>query len=485
MPRKIIPILTGIFLFFGCTIAQASVIINEVQLNPTEERFIELYNSGDSVVDLTNWYIQRKTQTGSSFGSLVSKTHFESKTINANSYFLISKSAMDNADIILDNLTLTESNTIQLKNSDQEIVDKIGWGSASDCDGTCAPNPIVGESIQKIGSSWTVSSPTPKAENQISQTNSTDNNTTDDSATSSDNYVAGNADSSDSTITAKTKTTETSKIKTKISTKTFSFMGIPIEFSATATGYSNEPLSYGKYFWNFGDGDSKETGVNNPTKLTHIFLYEGEYTVALEYFQNNNSLNPDASDKIIIKVIKADISISSVGDEKDFFVEILNNTSYDADLSKWILAGNGKIFTLPNNTILGPKKKIILSSKITGFSVFDKNALKLLNPQGEIIFNYLPPTSKISESNTNKNIAVAKPTIETPKETPQVSSENLGAVAVKSEENISNAKDNFIYGIFGLFAFLGISASATYFIRNRNRKSVSSIPGSDFEIIDE
>ena len=66
----------------------ASVVINEVQVSPTEERFLELYNNGSSSIDLTDWYIQRKTATGSDFGSLVSKTYFQNKIIKTDGYFL-------------------------------------------------------------------------------------------------------------------------------------------------------------------------------------------------------------------------------------------------------------------------------------------------------------------------------------------------------------------------------------------------------------
>ncbi len=60
--------------FLVAQVASAAVVINEIQILPTSERFIELYNSGSSDVDLTGWYIQRKTATGSSFGSLVTST---------------------------------------------------------------------------------------------------------------------------------------------------------------------------------------------------------------------------------------------------------------------------------------------------------------------------------------------------------------------------------------------------------------------------
>jgi len=155
------------------------ILISEVQISPIAKRFIELYNPNNSTVDLTNWYIQRKTQTGSNFISLVSKTHLNSKTINAYGYFLISRSTSGAVDIVLSDLTLAESNTIQLKNPNGEIADKVGWGQAQDFETSPAQNP---QTDQTIGRKWIegmgyqdidnnsidfeIQSPTPKAKNE-------------------------------------------------------------------------------------------------------------------------------------------------------------------------------------------------------------------------------------------------------------------------------------------------------------------------------
>ncbi|MBI5148012.1 MAG: lamin tail domain-containing protein, partial [Parcubacteria group bacterium] len=127
----------------------AKILISEIQTSPTNKRFIELYNPNDSAVDLTGWYMQRKTQSGTGFTSLISKTHFENKTIPARGYFLISRDSLNGSDIVLDNLTLTESNAIQIKNQNGEAVDKAGWGGANDCEGNCAAEPPSGQSIQR------------------------------------------------------------------------------------------------------------------------------------------------------------------------------------------------------------------------------------------------------------------------------------------------------------------------------------------------
>ena len=171
-----------IVVFFSWVgVVNASVVINEIQLNPTEERFIELYNSGSSSVDLTDWYIQRKTASGSTFGSLVSKTYFDGLNIEASDYLLISRTSLNNPDIIVDNLTLTESNTIQIKNSKQEVVNIFEWDNINE-----------GESIQRISDgNWIIGLPTPGEENKEA-IDSSDNNL------SSENNVSNTGSSSSS-----------------------------------------------------------------------------------------------------------------------------------------------------------------------------------------------------------------------------------------------------------------------------------------------
>ena len=159
------------------------ILISEIQISPIEERFIELYNPNDQDVDLTGWYIQRKTETGTSWDSLISSTKFEGKSIQPQSHFLIGRTSTFSPEILLEDLTLTENNVISLKNPNREIVDKVGWGTAQDYEGAPTLNPQSGKSI---GRKWIegtgyqdtdnnsvdfeIQTPTPKAKNQSQPT---------------------------------------------------------------------------------------------------------------------------------------------------------------------------------------------------------------------------------------------------------------------------------------------------------------------------
>ena len=127
------------------------ILISEMQISPIGERFIELYNQTNEEVNLTNWYIQRKTATSSSWNSFVTSTQFEGKLICAQCHFLIARDATLSPDILLSTLTLTEDNAIRLRSSKGETVDLLGWGQAQESETSPAPNP---PSSNSIGRKW-------------------------------------------------------------------------------------------------------------------------------------------------------------------------------------------------------------------------------------------------------------------------------------------------------------------------------------------
>lgn len=149
---------------------KTKILISEAQISPLGERFVELYNPNSQIVNLTGWYLQRKTQTGDSFNSFITSTNFEGKSIGPLSYFLISSSTQ--ADIF-SSLTLTEANSLRLKNPEQEIIDEVNWD-----------NPSAGKSW---GRQWSTTSqsynnfelqtPTPRAQNQSPGQSSGDTST--------------------------------------------------------------------------------------------------------------------------------------------------------------------------------------------------------------------------------------------------------------------------------------------------------------------
>ena len=503
MSKKIILFFVGAFLFFESNIVFANVSINEIMYAPVNGgayEWIEVFNSGSISFDLNDWRFFNNKDDSSPLrlqkGSGILGSGEYAIITNTSNVDSFSGIVFSSSQFSLPDDSVKYNTYKAISDSNKQIIDSVTY------DTSLGGSKESGYSLSKISNSWKAALPTPGAKN-ISSSPNNSNNINDNTLVATINDNVQNI----TEIKTKTKIVEIPKIKTEIKSNVYAFVGIPLEFDVNTTGYSGESLFQGKYFWNFGDGDSKEIKASNINKFTHTFFYEGEYTVSVEYFTNYYSTTPDAVDKMIIKVIPANILISKIGDEKDFFVEISNDTNYDSNLSNWALLGNEKSFIFPKNTILKSKNKIILSPKITGFSILDKDVLKLVNSQMETIFSYSSSPNILPVEILDKNIIKTKAPITKPiYSVPQDnlinmdlntnnninSLENILEMKVPFDNGVAGAiksdipvKDNFKYGIFGLFAFLGISTSLAYFIRTHNRGFVSKKIGDDFEILDE
>ncbi|MFQ5662191.1 MAG: lamin tail domain-containing protein [Candidatus Paceibacteria bacterium] len=333
--------------------ANAQVVINEVQISPIDERFIELYNMSDSDIDMTGWYLQRKTATGSSFSSLVTSSNFENKTIKVGGYFLISRNPIVNADIVLNTLTLTESNTIRLRNSEREDIDYLEWGNINE-----------GESYQKmLSGEWTVTFPTPGAQNETSE-----------SGQESQQQEESSEPSSSSSSSSSNFPTE-QQIFADAGGDKIVVVGADTLFEGKSLGLKKEPLLNARYVWNFGNGETKEG-----QKVLHYYKYPGEYVVML----NVSSGEYSATDRIIVNAYPAELAISKIERE---FIEIHNKSDRELNLSWWQLQSGNERFMIPKDTIILANKKLIFSSEVTGLNTHtnthtNTNNVSLLYPNG-------------------------------------------------------------------------------------------------------
>jgi len=135
----------------GSSVSYPKILISEVQVaNSTDEKseFIELYNPNNTEVDLTGWYLQRKTASASSYSTYAANTLFSGLKISAKGYFLIARKGYfaKSADISVDN-PITKDNSFVFKNPGGEVSDKLGFGAAEDRENFGAKNPANGQTI--------------------------------------------------------------------------------------------------------------------------------------------------------------------------------------------------------------------------------------------------------------------------------------------------------------------------------------------------
>src|SRR3989344_4330708 len=371
-------------------LARAQVVINEVKVKDGE--FIEIYNSGSQAIDMTDYFLAYYSTTKTSWLDPWRKKQFpKNSSVGINNYFLIAVGGYTGSydwQFYSSDQLGDSSGTISLWSGDPTLgtstrLDAFGWGNAFLVEGDVFSQIIEGDKstgrnqgqdTDNSATDFSIVTPTPGAANSAGSGGS-----------GNDGGESSSGENSDSTTIPMVQPPPTPRITVDIISKISVVAGVPLYFSAKATGLSGEPLTRGKFLWSFGDGGSLESSDNY--KFTHTYFYPGEYVVILEYSQSVYASAPDATDRLTIKVLPAGVSITSFGSAPDFPVELSNSATSEIDISGWVLQSVTKLFRLPQNTLMLPSKKLILSGRLTGFTVDDAKTLRLVLPRGDLVFD--------------------------------------------------------------------------------------------------
>ncbi len=442
-------------------IASAQILFNEVELLPTDERFIELYNSGDTDVDLTGWYMQRKTATGGMFGSLVSSSKFENKIIASHGYFLISRSVFSGTDITLDTLSLTESNALQLKNSAREVVDQIAWEAVSE-----------GKSYQKLSSGeWVIGERTPRTQNK-------EGGVVESPALASGTITNSAIISGDGASTL----SGNQKIAIDIGNKErVVLVGERIAFEGRIEGTDKKPIQGTHMKWSFGDGAITEGwGIES---VSHTYFYPGEYTVFLSlpaFFTT--------SPRVRVRVIEPSLSLSVEEYRGRSVIVIENRMREDLDLSGWRLSLEGKTFTFPA-TIIGAQKRGAFPPEVTLLHATKELLPELFFPNGVRVPLVSPVPQNTSSStftiisepvhnNTKSVMVVQKVTSVVPTQQARLV-DAIEDVTPQTDYTLERHNEGMWMWYVGIFFLVSLALAG--FLLVRSKKTLAD----EFEIIEE
>lgn len=150
-------VLAVFFVFnFKAKAKQQGIVINEIMIGEksnTKNEFIELFNPTNKPIMLNGYKLTKKTASGSE-SNLVSNAKFLG-TIGPREYFVIAPleyGEMIKADLVYSGTTysIASNNAILLYDSEENLLDKVGYGSANDFEEIAALNPTDGESIGRI-----------------------------------------------------------------------------------------------------------------------------------------------------------------------------------------------------------------------------------------------------------------------------------------------------------------------------------------------
>ncbi len=478
--------------------AKASLEITEIMYDPvgsnTGHQWVEIYNnSADSFeVDAIKW----RFNDGSSH-YLNDKANF---IVEGHSYFIITG---DKDTFLSDHSGYSGQviDTVLSLDKDGDTVSIINDGTTVNST-TYTSSMGASEdsnSLQKIGSSWKGGLPTPGAQNEESAPVIIDPNTNTNTPSTTSPPPAPSSSSSGSgssgvkTVNAKVAN---AKIATNIISKKIVVSGVAFDIKSETIGQSKEILTNGRLVWNFGDGEIKNETI--PTKFTHTYFYPGEYVVTLEYYDTIFDTEPKAVDRLVIKVLDVAVIVSAVGDSKDPYIELKNESNNEIDISGWNINGTNHVFKIPRGTSLLGNHSLKISSRITAFDYNDVTSIRLTNPTGDLISTYPDSSLKKLENNlkdTSEKYTKASeissdteaqfeviPQIK--KDTKVVDLNNLSASAV---ESVTKEKSNTVTNKDIAYAGLGvllITALATVLINKNKIKTTSDKNNEDFKILE-
>ena len=144
--------------------AVTHLVISEVKIgsevSPTDE-FIEIYNPSLNTVDVSGWMLTKKTAAADATEAAELITLPENTEIAPQSYYLLAHTNYNgtpSADLSYAGDSISNNNTIYLKDEMGTVVDKLGLGSTNDAEGEAKPNPATGSSVERKAKSTSTSS---------------------------------------------------------------------------------------------------------------------------------------------------------------------------------------------------------------------------------------------------------------------------------------------------------------------------------------
>lgn len=448
-------IILSVILFSFTNVAHASLEITEVNYNPevkTNHLWIKILNNDSNDVTLTDWFVADYDGTSWHYHAINADS---SSILTPNSSAVIAKASSTTID--------------DFKNKNSNITDLLFYGNLTIDDkgilGLSKDKKIVIANKSYGGAITPPDTNTNSSINEISST-STSGNTSNSSSPKEEIKVYN--------------------IATKIISPKVVTAGVPFIIDHVTTGKSKEKVIFGKFVWNFGDGMIKSSQTSDSFRYT--YQYPGDYVLTLSYSESSFNIKPDATDRLVIKVIPSGIVISSVGTSIDPFVEIENNSSYEMSLRDFIVKGSVHSFLIPEDMIILPNKKLKLSPKITGFDLNDLNSITIVDSSGQIFATYPNKIIPIIKDSVNKILKGNIIKLENIKNNqieniPEVINLNdLGA----STAVLSTKVSNNTFAWLGLVVIIFIAFLGIFFVRRKNIDDYEEkeIRASDMTIIE-
>ena len=436
----------------------ADVYISEVawmgdSTSHTNE-WIEIYNSGETSIDLSGWRITAGDGAPS----------FElSGAIGSGAYKVFDRSAGDYTGALSNS-----GETLELLNSSSVVVDSIVGGT--DWDNIGGDN-VTKETPQYTTSGWVTATPT-----KGSQTTSSNlNKNTNEENTQEDDPEDNSEDENTSSGSSSSKTISVyANIQASV---THAVVGMPIRFEGYkgASEKDNKP----SYRWNFGDGSTGRGSV-----IHHMYSQPGSYVVSLDVSRRGK----EEKDEVLVTVSEPSLSIGDVETGLNGFVEISNNSSIRVDVSGWRLQTPVDSFLFPSRSFIASRSTLRITNDILMLEGMQR--LELIDAEGNPVTAYpgseeVIPDSFFEKSATSRSETISAITLTNGPEENLIQADNRNLATAGLSTGPSNSEQTALWiWISGLIAIIVVAATVLFLFPKKSKNKIDVLSADDIEILE-
>lgn len=353
--------------------------------NVASDRWIEVYNDGEDISDLTSYKIidsggdSKHTiiDMSGTKSFLKGSTAYIYKTLSPSSK--ISETLPADASLLFRSAVVLDSDNgfVSIINSDNTIVFScFSYGSA-----TCSNN----------------SNPTNTSSSTASSTNSTSTVTENNMTNTVYIYVPSNNQN------------KYGDIQVLLPEEKIVPAGADSEYLVRVLDSQKNILTGLDFNWSFGDG-----GEKFDSKVNYHYIYPGEYIL----IASADGYMGGAQAKMKVTVVSPDVIILKVGtSSKENFIDLENRTEYDLFLSNFYLSVDNIFYKLPKNFVIAKGKTVHVSGEALGFKLPALN-ISLNYPNKNILTSYsvqvdLASSSLIFSTSSSSTLISVSPTATT------------------------------------------------------------------------
>jgi hypothetical protein len=375
--------------------ATESVVVSEIMYNPAgndnDHEWIELKNTGSTLVDITGWRINDGSNhvlndpggTSSNGGQGVLSIPASGFIIIAeNAATFLSEHAGYTGSVIDASFALTnETDTVQIctascttANIVSEVTYTASIGASDD-----------GNSLQLYNGGWIANTPTPGA---------------DATAVTSGGGGGGSSSGSSgggSSVVTPSKPVFLDTKKDPVWSASINpsvpslFTHTPFTLTPKVTNPKNLNIAVGRFVYTLGDGRIFERKNNDPVDIEYSDA--GTYIIYFDFYENMRDKNPTISEHLMVSVEDAPV-VLDLDTTNGYKLSISNLHPKNVNISSWSLTDGKSTFIFPKHTFLPAKQMMTLNNSI---HTFTGRTLTLTTPTGHQVTQFPSPVKTMNK----------------------------------------------------------------------------------------